>query len=150
MTGTEIVHLPYRGGATAITDLMSGQVQLMFESLSSISPFAKSGEVRPLAVSGAKRSPAFPELPTIAEAGVPGYDAPTWSGVIGPAGIPRPIVDRLNTAINRAISTPMFKQRFEAIGDEPAGGSPEDFAQLIARESTKWADVIKRSGTKLD
>ncbi len=150
MTGTDIIHVPYRGGATAITDLMSGQVQLMFESLSSIAPFAKAGEVKALAVSGAKRSPAFPDLPTVAEAGVPGYDAPTWSGVIGPAGIPRPIVDRLNAAINAAISTPSFKKRFEEIGDEPAGGSPEDFTNLIARESAKWADVIKRSGAKLE
>lgn len=150
MTGTQIVHVPYRGGSTAITDLMSGQVQLMFESLSSIAPFAKSGEVRALAVSGSKRSPAFPDLPTIAEAGVPGYDAPTWSGVIGPAGIPRPIVDKLNDAINKAISTESFKQRFASIGDEPAGGSPEDFARTIASESAKWLDVIKRSGAKLD
>jgi tripartite-type tricarboxylate transporter receptor subunit TctC len=150
MTGTQIVHVPYRGGAAATNDLIAGHVQLMFESLNSIAPHAKSGRVRGLAVSGARRSPAFPDLPTVAEAGVPGYDAPTWSGVIGPAGIPRPVVMKLNAAINRAITTPAFIERFGKIGDEPAGGSPEQFAETIAKESAKWADVIKRSGAKLN
>ena len=150
MTGTNIVHVPYRGGMLAINDLIGGHVQLMFESLNSISPHAKSGEVRGLGVSGPRRSPAFPDLPTIAEAGVPGYEASTWSGVIGPAGMPRDIVDKLNAAINRAIATPAFKARFGVIGDEPAGGSPEVFAETIRKDSAKWADVIKRSGAKLD
>src|SRR4051812_41032407 len=96
MSGTEIVHIPYRGGAAAINDLIAGRVQLMFESLNSIAPHARSGTVRALAVTGEQRSSGFPELPTVAEAGVPGYAAPTWSGVIGPAGIPRPILDKLN------------------------------------------------------
>ena len=105
MTGTEIVHVPYRGGAPAITDLIAGHVDVMFESLQSIAPFARDGKVRALGVSGATRSPAFPELPTIAEAGVPGYLAPTWTGVIAPSGVPRPIVDKLNSAINRALTS---------------------------------------------
>src|SRR5689334_4840007 len=92
MTGTDIVHIPYKGGASAINDLIAGRVQLMFESLNSIAPHAQSGTVRALAVTGEHRSPAFPDLPTVAEAGVPGYSAPTWSGVIAPAGVPRPIV----------------------------------------------------------
>ena len=150
MTGTDILHIPYKGGAQAINDLIAGHVHLMFESLNSISSTAKSGRVRALGVSGPRRSPGFPELPTIAEAGVPGYDAGTWSGVIAPAGLPKPVLDKLNAAINRAISTPAFKERFGAIGDEPAGGSPEDFAETIAKDSAKWADVIKRSGAKLD
>ena len=94
LSGTEIVHVPYRGGAAAINDLIAGRVHFMFESLNSIAPHAKSGTVRALAVSGARRSPGFPELPTVAEAGVPGYEAPTWSGVIAPAGVPRPIIDK--------------------------------------------------------
>jgi tripartite-type tricarboxylate transporter receptor subunit TctC len=150
MTGTEIVHIPYRGGANAINDLVAGRVHLMFESLNSIAPHATAGTVRALAVSGPRRSPAFPDLPTVAEAGVPGYEAPTWSGVIAPAGLPRPIVDKLNAAINRAIGSPAFRQRFAAIGDEPAGGTPEEFAQTIARDSAKWAEVVARSGAKLD
>jgi tripartite-type tricarboxylate transporter receptor subunit TctC len=150
MTGTDIVHIPYKGGAMAINDLIAGHVQLMFESLNSIAPYARSGKVRALAVSGPRRSPGFPNLPTIAEAGVPGYDASTWSGVIGPAGMPRPVVDKLNGAINKAIASPAFKARFGEIGDEPAGGTPEEFAETIRRDSAKWAEVVKRSGAKID
>jgi tripartite-type tricarboxylate transporter receptor subunit TctC len=150
MSGTDIVHVPYRGGAAAINDLIAGRVHLMFESLNSIAPHAKSGTVRPLAVSGARRSPGFPDLPTVAEAGVPGYAAPTWSGVIAPAGVPRPIIDKLNAAINRAIASQVFRDRFASIGDEPAGGSPEDFAEVIRSDSAKWGDVIRRAGARLD
>ncbi len=150
LTGTEIVHVPYRGGAAAINDLIAGRVHFMFESLNSIAPHAKSGTVRALAVSGARRSPGFPELPTVAEAGVPGYEAPTWSGVIAPAGVPRPIIDKLNAAINRAIASQPFKERFAMIGDEPAGGTPEDFAEVIRKDSAKWAEVVKRAGARLD
>jgi tripartite-type tricarboxylate transporter receptor subunit TctC len=150
MTGTQIVHVPYKGGAMAINDLIAGHVHLMFESLNSIAPHARSGKVRALAVSGARRSPGFPDLPTVAEAGVPGYEAGTWSGVIAPAGVPRPIVDKLNAAINGALRSPMFNARFALIGDEPAGGTPEDFAELIRKESAKWAEVVGRSGAKID
>jgi tripartite-type tricarboxylate transporter receptor subunit TctC len=150
MTGTDIVHVPYKGGAPAINDLIAGRVQLMFESLNSIAPFAKSGQVRALAVTGEHRSPAFPDLPTVAEAGVPGYAAPTWAGVIAPAGVPRPIVDKLNAAMNRVIASPAFKARFAVIGDEPAGGTPEEFAALIASDSKKWGEVIKRAGIKFE
>jgi tripartite-type tricarboxylate transporter receptor subunit TctC len=150
MTGTDIVHIPYKGGAAAITDLIAGRVHFMFESLNSIAPHARSGAVRALAVSGPRRSPGFPDLPTVAEAGVPGYSAPTWSGVIAPAGVPRPIVLKLNEAINRAIKSKAFVDRFAMIGDEPAGGTPEEFAELIRVESTKWADVVKRSGAKFN
>ena len=147
MTGTKIVHVPYRGGALAIQDLMAGRVDIMFESLQSIAPSARAGLVRPLGVSGAKRSPAFPDLPTIGEA-VPGYLAPTWTGVIAPAGVPRPIVDKLNAAINQAIKSDSFKEKFAKIGDEPGGGTPEDFAATIRADSAKWGDVIKRAGIK--
>jgi len=150
MAGVEIVHIPYKGGAMAINDLIGGQVQVMWESLNSIAPHARSGKVRPLAVSGARRSPGFPELPTIAEAGVPGYEAGTWTGVIGPAGLPRPIVEKLNAAVNAAIRSPAFVERFAVIGDEPAGGTPEDFGDLIRKDSAKWADVVKRSGARID
>jgi len=150
MSGTDIVHVPYRGGAAAINDLIAGRVHLMFESLNSIAPHAKSGTVRPIAVSGARRSPGFPDLPTVAEAGVPGYEAPTWSGVIAPAGVPRPTIDRLNAGINKAIESQIFRDRFASIGDEPAGGSPEEFAEVIRADSAKWGDVIRRAGARLD
>ena len=150
MTGTQIQHVPYRGGAPAINDLVAGHVDLMFESLNGISSAAKSGQVRPLAVSGDKRSLAFPDLPTVAEAGVPGYSAPTWSSLVGPANLPKDIVDKLNAALNKAIRTPGFTSRFAAIGDEAAGGTPQDLADTIARDSAKWKDVVARSNAKLD
>jgi tripartite-type tricarboxylate transporter receptor subunit TctC len=149
MTGTNIVHVPYRGGAAAMNDLIAGHVQIMFESLNSIAPHAHSGKVRGLAVSGGRRSPMFPNLPTVAEAGVPGYDAPTWSGIVGPANIPRDVVMKLNEAINRALASPAFVERFGKIGDEPAGGTPEEFGETIRVDLAKWADVVKRSGAKL-
>ena len=150
MTGTQIVHVPYKGGAMAINDLIAGHVQLMFESLNSIAPHARSGKVRALAVSGARRSPGFPDLPTIAEAGVPGYEAGTWTGIIAPAGLPQPLIDKLNAAVNEAIRSPIFTERFAMIGDEPAGGTPQDFADTIRRDSARWADVVKRSGARID
>ena len=150
MTDTKIEHVPYKGGAMAINDLIAGHVQLMFESLNSIASFARSGRVRALAVSGARRSIGFPDLPTIAEAGVPGYEAGTWSGVIAPAGVPRTIINKLNAAINQAVASPAFMEKFALIGDEPAGGTPEEFAELIRKDSAKWAEVVKRSGAKID
>ena len=150
MTGTKIVHVPYRGGSLAINDLIAGHVDLMFESLQSIAPFVRDGKVRALAVTGDHRSPSFPDLPTVAEAGVPGYIAATWTGVIAPAGVPRPIVDKLNAAINRALKSEAFLDKFSKFGDEPGGGTPEEFAATIKADSAKWADVVKRSGAKLD
>lgn len=150
MAGIQMTHVPYKGGAMAINDLIAGNVQVMMESLNSIATHARSGKVKALAVSGARRSPAFPDVPTIAEAGVPGYDAPTWSGIVGPAGIPRAILDRLNTASNEAIRSPLFRERFTIIGDDAAGGSPEDFAALIRSELRRWAEVVKVSGAKLE
>ena len=149
MTETDIVHVPYKGGAAAINDLIAGRVQLMFESLNSIAPFAHAGTVRALAVSGATRSSSFPNLPTIGES-VPGYEAGTWTGVIAPAGVPRPIIDKLNAAINRVIKSATYTQRFAQIGDEPVGGTPEDYTALIAKDSAQWADVVRRSGARLE
>jgi tripartite-type tricarboxylate transporter receptor subunit TctC len=150
MTGTDIVHIPYKGGAPAIADLISGQVQLMFESTNSIAPHVRQGRVRALAVTGTKRSISLPEVPTLNESGVAGYEVNAWSGVIAPAGLPRPILDRLNKAINAALLVPETKERFTQLGSEGGGGTPEEFAELIRRDSAKWAEVIKRSGAKID
>jgi tripartite-type tricarboxylate transporter receptor subunit TctC len=150
MTGTEIVHIPYKGGAPAIADLIAGNVQLMFESTNSIAMHVRAGRVRALAVTGTKRSISLPEVPTLIEAGVAGYEVNAWSGVIAPAGLPRPILDRLNKAINAAIVAPETKERFTQLGSEGGGGTPEEFAELIRRDSAKWADVIRRSGAKID
>jgi len=150
MSGTQILHVPYKGGAMVINDLMAGQVDMTFESLNSIAPHARAGKVKALAVSGSRRSPGFPQIPTLAESGLAGYDAPTWTGVIAPMGLPKPILEKLNAAINRAIQTPNFKEKFNTIGDEPTGGTPEDYAEVIRAELAKWRDVVKRSGAKLD
>jgi tripartite-type tricarboxylate transporter receptor subunit TctC len=150
MTGTDIVHVPYKGGAQAITDLISGNVQLMFESTNSIAPHVQAGRVRALAVTGAQRAQSLPEVPTLMEAGVPGYEVTAWTGVIAPAGLPRPILDRLNAAVNAAIVEPNTKERLAQLGSESGGGTPEDYAALIRRDSAKWAEVIKRSGAKID
>ena len=150
MTGTQIVHVPYKGGAAAIADLIAGNVQLMFESTNSMSPHVRAGRVRALAVSGAKRSSAFPDLPTIAEAGVPGYEVTSWSGVIAPVGLPRPVLDRLNAAVNATLAAPVVKDRLRELGSEGGGGTPEQFAELIRRDSAKWAEVVRRSGARID
>ena len=150
MTGTRIVHVPYKGGAAGTVDLIAGQVQLMMESSNSMTPHVKSGRVRGLAVSGPTRSPAFPDLPTIAEAGVTGYDATTWTGIVAAAGVPKTIVTKLNAEINTALATPSLREKLAAIGSEPVIGSPQQFGEFIRRENAKWADVIKRSGAKLD
>jgi len=150
MTGTDIVHIPYKGGAPAIADLISGTVQLMFESTNSIAPHVKAGRVRALAVTGIKRATALPDVPTLIEAGVPGYEVNAWSGIITTAGVPRPVLDRLNAAVNRAILAPRTRELLEQLGSEGGGGTPEEFAELIRRDSAKWAEVVRRSGAKID
>jgi tripartite-type tricarboxylate transporter receptor subunit TctC len=150
MTGTKIVHVPYKGGAAGIIDLIAGQVQLMMESSNSMTPHVKSGKVRGLAVSSPTRSPAFPELPTIAEAGVAGYDATTWTGIVAPAGVPSAIVAKLNAEINKATATPSLREKLLAIGSEPVSHTPAQFREFIRKENAKWADVIKRAGAKVD
>jgi tripartite-type tricarboxylate transporter receptor subunit TctC len=150
MTGTDIVHVPYKGGAPAIADLISGQVQLMFESTNSIAPHVKAGRVRALAVTGAKRSTSLPEVPTLMEAGVPGYEVNAWSGVITTAGVPRAVLDKLNAAVNKAILVPETRDRLLAMGSEGGGGTPEEFSALIRRDSAMWAEVVRRSGAKID
>jgi tripartite-type tricarboxylate transporter receptor subunit TctC len=150
MTGTQIVHVPYKGGAAGIADLIAGQVQLMLESTNSITPFAKSGRVRALAVTSAKRTPALPDVPTVAEAGVPGYEATTWTGIVAPVGLPKPIVARLNAELAKAVASPTFREKAAAIGSEPVSSTPEQFGAFIRSEHAKWGEVIRRSGARID
>jgi tripartite-type tricarboxylate transporter receptor subunit TctC len=150
MTGTQVVHIPYKGGAAGITDLMAGQVQLMLESTNSITPHAKAGRVRGLGVTGPKRSPALPDIPTIAEAGVPGYEATTWTGIVGPVGLPKPVVALLNAELNKMIASPSFREKTAPIGSEPMGGTPEQFRDFIRSEHAKWGDIVRRAGAKID
>jgi len=150
MAGVQITHVPYKGGAAAILDLISGQVHLMMESLNSITPHAKAGRVRGLGVTGKVRSPAVPDIPTIAEAGVPGYEATTWNGIVAPASLPKAILTTLSREINKTLASPSLKERFAAIGAEPSARTPEQFAELIRTEHAKWGDVVRRAGAKID
>jgi tripartite-type tricarboxylate transporter receptor subunit TctC len=150
MTGTFIVHVPYKGSPQAINDLMAGQIDMMFDNISSIGPHAKAGRVKGIAVSGPRRSPVFPDLPTVAEAGVPGYETVAWGGVIGPAKLPREIVLQLHQEIRKALAAPALLERFKQLDTEPDGGTPEEFMALVKRETPKWAEVIRRSGAKVD
>lgn len=150
MTGTQIVHVPYKGSPQGVQDLIAGQVQLMFDNLTSISPIVKSGKLRGLGVSGPKRSPVFPDLPTISEAGVPGYVTTAWGGLVAPLNTPRDIISKWNTETNRALQSPQLKERYAAIDAEPVGGSVAEFAAFVKAESVKWGEVVKKSGAKLD
>jgi tripartite-type tricarboxylate transporter receptor subunit TctC len=150
MTGIEVVHVPYKGSAQAINDLMGGQIQLMFDNVPSIGPHVKAGRVRGLGVSAPKRAASFPDIPTIAEAGVPGYVTNSWGGVIGPARLPREVVLRLNTEIKAALGAPAVVERYRQLDSEIDGGTPEEFLALVRRETPKWAEVVRHSGAKVD
>lgn len=147
-TGTFVVHIPYRGTALAIPDLISGQVAFMFDSISSALPHVKGGKVKALGVSQLKRSPLVPDIPTMDEAGLKGFESNTYFGVFAPAGIAPAIAQRLNAEINKAIASADLRERFAALGAEPVGGSPEQFARVIERDTAKYAAVIKRAGIK--
>ena len=150
MTGTDIVHIPYKGGAPAIADLIAGNVQLMFESTNSIAPHVKAGRVRALAVTGERRSASLPDVPTLIEAGVPGYEVNAWSGIITTAGVPRPVLDKLNAAVNRALHSPTPRSAWRSSAAKAAAARLKAFAELIRRDSAKWAEVVRRSGAKID
>ena len=149
-SGTFMVHIPYNGGPAASLALSKGEVHLLFAALSNVQPLLKTGKIKLLAVSNAKRSVALPDLPTLAESGLPGFDATTWNGFLAPASTPAEVVQRLNKAIGQIIAMPDVQKRLLVAGAEPAGGSPEQFGQLLKRETAAWASVIERTGVKLD
>jgi tripartite-type tricarboxylate transporter receptor subunit TctC len=149
-TGTQLTHVPYKGGGPAAVALLSGEITMILGEPASIVGFVKSGRVRALAVTGAKRAPAMPELPTIAEAGVAGYEATSWNGMLAPAGTPPDIIRRLNAEFNRIIGTPDMRKRMLDNGYEPVGGSPERFGELIRAEIAKWAPVVAAAGVRVD
>ncbi len=150
MAGVSMVHVPYKGSAPAVADLLGGQVSLMFDNMPSSLPHIKAGKLRGIAVTSARRSPATPELPTIAEAALPGYEASSWFGMLAPAGTPKEIVGKLNHTIVASLQTPEMKERLSSQGAEPVGNTPEEFAAYIQAEIAKWAKVVKASGAKLD
>lgn len=146
----DIVHVPYKGGGPAMTDLIAGQVQLQFSSIPTVLAHAKAGRIKILAIGGAKRSPALPDVPTIAESGVPGYEYTTWYGIFGPRGMPAPIVARLNAAIAKALAAPDVSQRFMSQGAEPSSSSPAELTQYMREESARWAKLIKAANIRID
>jgi len=146
----DIVHVPYKGNAAALTDLVSGQVQMMFSNLLTSGPFIKSGKLRALAVSTGKRSASAPEIPTVAEAGVPGYDMTPWYGVLAPAGLPRPLLIRLNGELVRIVAAPELRDRFGSQGIDLVSSTPEAFAALIRAEIPRWKAIVKESGARAD
>src|SRR5260221_100507 len=150
MTGVDMVHVPYKGLSPALADLLSGRVQLMFSSVVAILPHIKSGKLRGLALTGSRRLPSMPDLPTIAESGLPGYEASSWYGVLAPAGTPREIVARLNAELVKALAQPEVRTSLLAEGAEPAGGTPEQFAAHIRAEKERLGKLIREAKIRLE
>lgn len=149
MTGVQIRHIPYKGRAQSLPDLVSGRISMLFDNLSSSLPLIKAGEVQALGVTTLKRSPAAPEIPTLAEQGLPGFEAVSWFSLMAPANLPPDIQNRLNQLTRSALNQPEIKNRLLANGLDPAPGSPRDLAKLITQESLKWSRVVQQSGAKL-
>ena len=150
MAKIDVVHVPYKGGALAIVDVLSGHIEFMFDTIPNSLPHVKAGKVRALGVSSAGRSRLMEAVPTIAEAGVPGYEATTWFGVLAPTGTPAEALERLSAATRQAVASDDVRQRLLAQGYEPQGGTPQQFAQLIKVELPKWAKVVQSSGARAD
>ncbi|MDB5905549.1 MAG: hypothetical protein JWM26_4427 [Betaproteobacteria bacterium] len=148
LAGIRIVHVAYKGSGQAVTDLLGGHIQLMFSGFSSVMPHIKSAKLRPIAQTGEKRSPALPEVATIAESGFPKFEATAWYGVHAPAKTPRPVVNRLNAEFVKALKAPDVKERLNALGFELVGSTPEHYASYIKSEIKKWEKVVKASGAK--
>jgi len=150
MSGTDMQHIPYKGSPPALQDVVGGQVAMTFDNITTALPLAKAGKLRALAVTTAKRSSVAPEVPTLAESGLPGFEVGSWQGVFAPAGTPPEIVKRLNAEIVKALNMPDVRDKLSGLGAEIVADSPEEFSALVKAEVAKWADVVKKSGAKVD
>ena len=150
LAGVRLLHVPYKGSAPAVVDMLGGQVQVMFDNAPNVMPQVRAGKLRALAQSGARRSPVAPDLPTVAEAGVPGYEVTVWFGLVAPAGTPRDVVARLNAEVLKILAMPDVRERFLAQGVEPLGSTPDEFAAHIRAQMDKWAKVVKDAGIKAE
>jgi tripartite-type tricarboxylate transporter receptor subunit TctC len=150
MAKIKAVHIPYKGTGPALTDTMAGHTQFLFGSIAAAAPIVKQGRLRGIAVTTAKRIPAMPDIPTLAESGVKGYDVILWHGLIGPKGLPRPIVDRVNSELNKALKAKDMEEKLAADGVTAAGGTPEQFAAIIKRDIEVWRGVVQRAGVKAE
>lgn len=148
MAGTKLVHVPYQGSAQVLSDLLTGRVQVTFSPVSTVLPQVAEGKLVALASTRLQRAASAPDLPTLSEAGLPGFDTGVWFGLLAPAGTPQPIIGKLNGAANEALGSPEVRAALLQQGIEPLGGTPEDFARVIASETAKWADVIQAAGLK--
>ncbi len=149
MTGCNMLHVPYKGAGPAIADLIPGQVHVLFDNLPSSIGHIKGGRLRALAVTSIERDPSMPDTPTVAET-VPGYEATAWFGIGFPKGTPRPIIDKVNAEVNRALADPKMRERLAELGGKPISGTPEDFGRVIAAETAKWEKVVISSGAKVE
>ena len=150
MTGTDMIHIPYKGSAPAVTDLIGGQVQLMFDNISSSLPHVRAGKLRALAVTGPRRSPVLPDLPTVSEAGVPGFSITSWFALFAPAGTPAKILIRLNKEAAKAIASKDLQQQWMGQGLEPAGGTADQLADFRRVEAIKWEKIVRDSGARVE
>ena len=150
MTKVDMVHVPYKGSAPAVSDLLGGQISIMFDNLPSVIPHVRGGKLRAIAISTAKRSADLPDVPTIAEAGVPGYEATSWFGLFAPAATPAPVLAKISTALGKVLANAEVKKKIDDQGGEPANETPAQFADFIQKESLKWGKVVKESGASLD
>ncbi|HET7201244.1 MAG TPA: tripartite tricarboxylate transporter substrate binding protein [Burkholderiales bacterium] len=150
MAGIDVVHVPHKGSAEARTDVLAGNVQMMFDAITTMAPLAQAGKVRAIATSGKTRSAITPDVPTLSEAGVPGYDAVIWLGVMAPAGTPKPIVDLLNSDIEKIVNSPDVKAAWAKQGAVPMRMTPEEFGKFMEQDIQKWAKVVKFSGARID
>ncbi len=150
LAGVNIVHVPYKGGGAAITDLIGGQIQMAFSSVPAVLPQIKAGRLNALGVGSAKRSPALPNVPTIAEAGVPGYEYTTWYGIFAPSRTPPSLIKQLNTVIVTVLATPEINERFVSQGGDPESSTPEELSRYMAEESQRWAKTIKAANIRID
>ena len=150
MAKVELTHIPYKGSAPAVSDLLGNQIAIMFDNMPSVIPHVRSGKLRAIAISTAKRSPELPDVPTIAEAGVPGYEAMSWFGLFAPAATPKPVLDKLSTALSKVLANPEVQKKISAQGGETVNETPAQFAAFIRSETTKWGKVVKESGATVD
>ncbi|MDW3685530.1 tripartite tricarboxylate transporter substrate binding protein [Cupriavidus sp. CV2] len=150
MAGVKMTHIPYSGSAPAMADVMAGNAQLVMDLMFSALPQVNGGKLRAIAITGAKRSSLLPNVPTVAESGVPGFETLAWNGLMAPANTPKPIIDKLNAEIHKALDAPDMKERLRAQGFEPSPGTPEQFGALIRSEIDRWAKVVKTSGAKVE